>query len=46
MCGEQIVKNLLSYKDNKYTFCIRDDNGDIEYSGKRYKAVTKTLEVK
>ena len=46
MCGEQIVKNLLSYKDNKYTFCIRDDNGDIEYAGKRYKAVTKTLEVK
>jgi hypothetical protein len=43
--GEQIVKNLLSYKDNQYTFCVKDDSGDIVYSGKRYRAITKTLEV-
>lgn len=46
MCGEQIVRNLLAFKDNQYTFCVKDDLGDIEYGGKRYKAITKTLEVK
>lgn len=46
MCGEQIVRNLLAFKDNQYTFCVKDDLGGIEYGGKRYKAITKTLEVK
>lgn len=46
MCGDQIVRNLLAYKDNKFTFCVKSDEGDIEYGGNTYKAVTKTLEVK
>lgn len=44
--GEQIVRNLLVYKDNKYTFCVKDDDGNIEYAGKKYRAVTKGLEVR
>lgn len=44
--GEQIVRNLLVYKDNKYTFCVKNDDGNIEYAGKKYRAVTKVLEVK
>lgn len=44
--GEQIVRNLLVYKDNKYTFCVKDDDGNIEYAGKKYRTVTKVLEVK
>lgn len=46
MCGDQIVRNLLVYKDNQFNYCVRDDNGNIEYSGKRYTAMTKRLEVK
>ena len=45
ICGEQIVRNLLVYKDNLYTYCVRDDNGNVEYAGKKYKVVTKVLEI-
>lgn len=46
ICGDQIVRNLLLYKDNKFTFCVKSDDGDIEYGGNMYKSITKTLEVK
>lgn len=45
MCGKQIVKNLLEYKDYNVHFCIKDDEGEILYAGKRYKAITKRMEV-
>ena len=39
------MRNLLVYKDNLYTYCVRDDNGNVEYAGKKYKVVTKVLEI-
>lgn len=40
MCGEQIVKNLLD-RNGKYSYLARDDSGDIEYGGNRYRKITK-----
>lgn len=33
ICGEQIIKNLLCKNDNKYTYPILDENGDIKWKG-------------
>lgn len=39
VCGEDIVNNLLARSGNKYHYVCRDDDGDIEYRGERYKLV-------
>lgn len=43
ICGKQIIKNLLKNCDNKYHSIVRDDNGDLEYSGKKYKIEIKEV---
>lgn len=42
MCGEQIVDNLLN-RHGSYTFYVADSDGDIEYHGKRYKKVIRSI---
>lgn len=39
MCGERIVRNLLE-KNGRYSYFVRDDEGETEYNGERYKKVT------
>ena len=39
MCGEQITKNLLN-KKGSYVYFVRDDNGDTEYGGVKYKKMS------
>lgn len=39
MCGERIVRNLLE-KKGRYSYFVRDDEGETEYRGERYKKVT------
>lgn len=36
LCGDQIIRNLLDKFGNKYTFPIKDVNGDIEFDGERF----------
>ena len=36
ICGEQIINNLLSKNDNKYTILVKDDNGNVEWNGNRF----------
>ena len=36
ICGDQIIHNLLRKNDNKYTYPMLDDNGDIEWKGYRF----------
>jgi hypothetical protein len=36
LCGEQIIKNLLEKANNKVSYPIQNDNGDIEFGGKRF----------
>lgn len=44
ICGDVIIENLL--KRNKYqiNYLISDDNGEIEYQGKRFSRRIKKLE--
>ena len=35
--GERMIKNLIANTSNKVSFPIQDDNGDIEYCGKRFR---------
>ncbi len=39
MCGERIVRNLLE-KNGRYSYFIRDDEGEMVYCGERYKKVS------
>lgn len=36
MCGEQIIKNLLSHNGNKFVYPCRDNDGDIIFQGRKY----------
>lgn len=42
MCGSQIVENLLN-RHGSYTFYVADDNGEIEFRGKRYRKITRSI---
>lgn len=46
MCGQQIIKNLLSKKDNMiaYPIMVKDERGDFEYKGYKFKMYTKGIE--
>lgn len=41
VCGEQIVDNLLN-KRGEYTYYIRDDEGTVEFRGRKYKKITRS----
>lgn len=38
MCGDQMIKNLLSKNGGKITYPTLDDNGDIDFRGCRFTA--------
>jgi len=42
MCGKQIIENLLN-RHGSYTFYVADNNGEIEYHGKKYRKVTRSI---
>lgn len=42
MCGKQIVENLLN-RHGSYTFYVVDDNGEVEYHGKKYRRITRSI---
>ncbi len=44
MCGEQIIENLLQKNDRIINYLTANDNGDIEYCGRLFKAAQKRLE--
>lgn len=37
MCGEQIIKNLLSANNNHIRVPVRSDDGDVEFCGNKFK---------
>jgi hypothetical protein len=41
ICGEQMIKNLLSKNGNKYNFPILNEKGDIEFNGQYLSMTTK-----
>lgn len=42
MCGEQIIENLLN-RHGSYTYYVIDKNGEVEYHGKKYRKVTRSI---
>lgn len=45
MCGDQIILNLLKSNGMTIAYPTADENGVIEFKGKRFTAATKQLEV-
>ena len=43
VAGEEIFQNVLKNSGNKIQFPIKDDNGDIEFCGKRFSLYTKKV---
>ena len=43
MCGSTIVNNLLRDNDNKISYYVKNNNGDIEYCGIKYDKKTKEV---
>ena len=43
VAGEEIFQNVLKNSGNKIKFPIKDDNGDIEFCGKRFSLYTKKV---
>lgn len=39
MCGHSIIHNMLTNNNNKLSFPVADENGDIEFSGNRFSIV-------
>ena len=37
ICGAQIIRNLLKNNDNMISVPVQDDDGDIEFRGRRYR---------
>lgn len=37
ICGAQIIRNLLKNNDNMISVPVQDDEGDIEFRGRRYR---------
>ena len=44
ICGNQIIKNLLKNCGNKYHSIVRDNNGELEYSGRKYNIELKEVQ--
>jgi len=45
MCGKEIIGNLLQKNGNRIHFPVMDQNGDIEFGGKRFSFSEKEIEV-
>ena len=43
ICGDMIIKNLLKNNDWVISAPVADPDGDIEYSGSKYKVITSTI---
>lgn len=43
IAGEQIFKNVLKNSGNKISFPVKDENGDIEFSGERFSMHEKII---
>lgn len=41
VCGEQIIDNLVN-KHGNYAYYVRDDGGDVEFRGRKYKKITRS----
>ena len=44
MCGEEIFHNILKNNEHKIQFPVKDENGDIEFCGKRFSLHTKRMD--
>ena len=44
MCGEEIFHNILKNNEHKIHFPVKDENGDIEFCGKRFSLHTKRMD--
>lgn len=44
VCGNEIFKNVLASSNNKIQFPIKDENGNIEFCGKRFSLFTKRMD--
>jgi hypothetical protein len=44
VCGKTIVENLMDQFGHKLSFPVINDDGDIEYCGKRFEIITINLE--
>lgn len=44
ICGKRIIENLLSANNKQISIPIKDDDGDIEYGGKRFSVLTTTVQ--
>lgn len=42
MCGKQIIENLLN-RHGSYTFYVIDNNGEVEFRGKKYRKITRSV---
>ncbi|MGL5767680.1 MAG: hypothetical protein ACRCX8_18765 [Sarcina sp.] len=40
MCGSQIIDNLLNKNANSYNYITKDENGEIEWLGNKFKVKT------
>lgn len=44
ICGDDIIENLLNKNDRRISFPKQDDEGDIEYNGKKFSFVEMRVE--
>lgn len=44
ICGDEIIQNLLERNNEVITYPALDEDGDVEYGGLRFRAVTDRLE--
>lgn len=45
MCGDQMILNLLKKNNNAISYPEEDKSGDINFKGKRFRIVRKSMEV-
>ena len=43
ICGNEIFNNVLHNSENKIQFPVKDENGDIEFCGKKFSLCTKKV---
>lgn len=45
LCGSEIIQNLLKHNDRRIKIPVLNDNGEIEFRGKRFTVISKIMEV-
>lgn len=45
ICGDTIIQNLLKRNNYMITYPVKDDNGDIEFQGMKFKLQTTEIKV-